>query len=85
MGVAPCALESAIIFRRYHPNVRTVSRLPVTALSMSSDSSPTPGSEPRAADGCSDPGSALMGLPSLGPNWMMTKSPGFTLASNLSQ
>jgi hypothetical protein len=44
-----------------------------------------PGSEPRARNGCFEPGgSSLMAPPSLTPNWISTISPGFTSATNLS-
>ena len=79
IGVAPFAFVSAIIFRTYQPNECTTSRFFVSRLSITTESSPSPGSEPRARS------VSLIAPPSLCPNSMSTTSPGFTSAMSRSQ
>src|SRR5829696_1448938 len=74
IGVAPFAFVSAIILRRYQPNECTTSCRFVIRLSIATESSPIPGSEPRARS------VSLIAPPSLWPNSISTTSPGFTSA-----
>ena len=56
----------------YQPNECTTSRCFVSRLSITTESSPSPGSEARARS------ESLIAPPSLWPNSISTTSPGFT-------